>query len=273
MNDRRSSAAIVDLGAYVRTPTSPTGMSPLSGVSQRSGPLVGNALQPQAAFQTGHPSLRPIGRFSLLEWTVKRLANSSLLDAILITGSPGYSKCVERLQIEPARWLPSESKTPVERCFNAAKLVQANWIVLVQNNCPFVDPILVDRLVAAAWATPNSDMISFVSSARPTSSLRGLGLVAEVCHRRALRRLAGRIDANDQRDVSQLIHSMPELFHARCLPLPAALDREGLRWTLETEDDWDKAHMLLDSRSESIDYSELANMAIHCNTSRLLRAK
>jgi spore coat polysaccharide biosynthesis protein SpsF (cytidylyltransferase family) len=147
--------------------------------------------------------------------------------------------------------------------------VQANWIVLVQNNCPFIDPILVDRLVAAAWATPNSDMISFVSSSRPTASLRGLGLVAEVCRRRALRRLAARIDADDQRDVSQLIHSMPELFHARCLPLPAALDREGLRWALETEDDWDKAHMLLDSQSDTIDYSELANMAIHCDTSRL----
>jgi len=73
--------------------------------------------------------------------------------------------------------------------------------------------------------------------------------------------------------VSQLIHSMPELFHARCLALPAALDRPDLRWALETEDDWDKAHMLLDSQSESIDYRELANMAIHFDTSRLRVAR
>jgi spore coat polysaccharide biosynthesis protein SpsF (cytidylyltransferase family) len=165
--------------------------------------------------------------------------------------------------------MPSGSSTPLSRCIEVAKSVQANWIVLVQNNCPFVDPILVDRLVAAAWATPTSDMISFVSSTRPMSCLRSLGLVAEVCRRRALRRLAGRTDANDQREVTQLIHSMPELFHARCLPLPAAVDREGLRWALETEDDWEKAHMLIDSHSDSIDYRELADIAIHCDTSRL----
>ena len=240
MTDRRSSVAIIDLGSR---------------------------------FDHEHPSLRSIGRHSLLEWTVKRLAGSSLLDAIVITGSTAYSSTIEALEIEPARWIHSESHSPLSRCIDVAKLVQANWMVLVQNNCPFVDPILVDRLVAAAWATPTSDMISFVSSTRPTSSLRSLGLVAEVCRRRALRRLAGRTDANDQRDVSQLIHSMPELFHARCLPLPAALDRPDLRWALETEDDWDKAHMLLDSQSDSIDYRELANMAIHCDTSRLRVAR
>ena len=240
MNDRRSSAAIIDLGCQ--------------------------------SFEE-HPSLRPIGRYSLLEWTVKRLAGSSLLDAIVITGSPVYSDRIQRLNIEPARWMPSDSTRPLDRCINVAKLVQANWIVLVQNNCPFVDPILVDRLVAAAWATPTSDMISFVSSVRPTSSLRSLGLVAEVCRRRALRRLAGRTDERDQRDVWQLIHSMPELFHSRCLPLPAAVDRPELRWALETEDDWDKAHMLLDSQSDSIDYRELANMAIHCDTNRLRIAR
>lgn len=236
MNDRRSSAAIIDLGSQCLEE---------------------------------HPSFRSIGRHSLLEWTVKRLSGSSLLDAIVITGSPAYSRRIAGLEIEPARWVPSESSRPLDRCIDIAKSVQANWIVLVQNNCPFVDPILVDRLVAAAWATPTSDMISFVSSTRPTSSLRSLGLVAEVCRRRALRRLANRIDADDSRDVSQLVHSMPELFHARCLPLPAALDREGLRWALDTEDDWDKAHMLLDSQSDIVDYRELANMAIHCDTSRL----
>ena len=236
MTDRRSSVAVIDLGSH---------------------------------FNHHHPSLQSIGRQSLLEWTIQRLSGSSLLDAIVITGSPDYSSFIESLEIEPASWLPSESSTPLSRCIEVAKSVQANWIVLVQNNCPFVDPILVDRLVAAAWATPTSDMISFVSPTRPTSSLRSLGLVAEVCRRRALRRLAGRTDANDQRDVSQLIHSMPELFHARCLPLPAALDRPDLRWALETEDDWEKAHMLLASHRENVDYRELANMAIHCDTSRL----
>ncbi len=179
------------------------------------------------------------------------------------------SDAIQSLNIHPARWFPSALSTPLQRCIEVAKASHANWIVVVQNNCPFVDPILVDRLVAAAWATPTCDMISFVSSARPKQSLRGLGLVAEVCRRRALRRLAGRVVSDDQREVTQLIHSMPELFHARYLPLPTALDRADLHWALETEDDWGKAHMLLDGNSGIVDYRELADMAIHCNTDRL----
>ncbi len=236
MTDHRSSVAIVDLGSHCNHDL---------------------------------PSLQSIGRQSLLEWTVQRLAGSSLLDGIAITGSPDFSSSIEAMKIAPARWMPSASSTPLSRCIDVAKKAQANWIVLVQNNCPFVDPILVDRLVAAAWATPTSDMISFVSPTRPTSSLRSLGLVAEVCRCRALRRLAARTDSNDPREVMQLIRSMPELFHARCLPLPASLDRSDLRWALETKDDWEKAHMLLDSHSDSIDYRELADMVIHCDTNRL----
>ncbi len=236
MNDRRSSVAVIDLGSTE---------------------------------EAHHPALRSIGQYSLLEWTVKRLSGSSLLDGIVVTGSAELSEAIVELEIGPAVWVASELNTPLARCIQVAKSVQANWIVLVQNNCPFVDPILVDRLIAAAWATPTSDLIAFVSSTKPTRSLHSLGLVAEVCRRRALRRLAGRVDANDPRDVSQLIRSMPELFHARCLPLPTALDRENLHWALETEDDWEKAHMLLDSHSEGIDYRELANMAIHCDTGRL----
>ncbi len=236
MTDRRSSVAVIDLG------TEPN---------------------------CDHPALRLIGRQTLLEWTIQRLVESSLLDTICVTGSPHFSNAIDSLTIQQAKWMPSTAGTPLARCIEVAKAAQANWIVLVQDNCPFVDPILVDRLVAAAWATPTCDIISFVSPSRPASSLHGLGLVAEVCRRRALRRLAGRVDSKDDRKVTQLIHSMPELFHARYLPLPAALDREDLRWALETEDDWEKAHMLLDSQSESIDYRELADLAIHCDTSRL----
>ena len=93
--------------------------------------------------------------------------------------------------------------------------------------------------------------------------------MAEVCRRRALRRLAGRTDGNDDREVTQLIRSMPEVFHQRFLPLPASLDREDLRWALETEDDWEKAHMLLDSQGENIDYRELTDFAILCDSNRL----
>ena len=87
--------------------------------------------------------------------------------------------------------------------------MQANWIVLVQNNCPFVDPILVDRLVAAAWATPTSDLISFVSSARPDGfNAWDWGWSPKFADDEPCVDWLVGVDANDQRDVSQLIQSM-----------------------------------------------------------------
>jgi spore coat polysaccharide biosynthesis protein SpsF (cytidylyltransferase family) len=219
----------------------------------------------------GHCAFRKIGKHTLIEWTIRRLAESSLLDAIALTGSAALESMVEGMGIEPARWYPSEALTPLGRTIDVAAKTRAQWIVLVQDNAPFIDPVLVDRLIAAAWATPTIDVISFTSTSRPASSIQNLGVIAKICSTRALKRVAAATSMDeDERAVGRLLLSMPELFRSRCLPLPKALDREGVRWVLETEEDWERAKLLLDSSSADRDYRELADLAIHCDRNRLL---
>ena len=88
MTDRRSSVAVIDLGA---------------------GPVC------------DHPALRLIGRQTLLEWTVQRLVESSLLDTIRVTGGPHFSAAVEELNLRQAKWVASLAATPLLRCIEVAK--------------------------------------------------------------------------------------------------------------------------------------------------------
>ncbi len=264
MVENRSSVAIIDLGSQHRPN--------------------------EAAF-------RPIGKYSLVEWVIRRLSESSLLDAIALTGSQVHYEVLQKLSIQPAQWYPSESPTSLGRTVEVTMAMRAKWIVLVQDSSPFVDPVLVDRLIAAAWATPASDVISFASTAhslsaqhgalsaqhgalaaqhgalsaqpRPIAAQPGVGLIAEICSRRALRRLASVVSlSSDQRSVGRLLLSMPEIFQPRYLPLPKALDRDGVRLVLETEDDWDRAQLLMDSHTEEGDHRELADLAVHCHSHR-----
>ncbi len=277
MADNRSSVTVIDLGSQLLTD--------------------------QVAF-------RKVGKYSLIEWTIRRLAESSLLDAIAVTGTRAQGSKLENLGIQPAIWFPSEAATPLGRTIEVAMATNAKWVVLVQANSPFVDPILIDRLIAAAWATPTSDVISFASSARPSTSPHSIstqsistqsistqsistqsistqsagtqstgtqstgpqnvGLIAEIYNRRALRRLATVASVeSDDRPVGRLLLSMPELFQPRYLQLPKSLDRDGVRWVLETEEDWERAHTLLDSSWADQNYRELADLAMHCDRNRM----
>ncbi len=262
MADNRSSVTVIDLGSQLPTD--------------------------QIAF-------RQVGKYSLIEWTIRRLAESSLLDAIAVTGNRAQGSKLENLAIQPAIWFPSEAATPLGRTIDVAMATNAKWVVLVQASSPFVDPILIDRLIAAAWATPTSDVISFASSARPSTSPQSIspqrtgaqstgaqstgaqstgpqsvGLIAEIYNRRALRRLASVASVeSDDRPVGRLLLSMPELFQPRYLQLPKSLDRDGVRWVLETEEDWERAHTLLDSSWADQNYRELADLAIHCDRNRM----
>ncbi len=214
------------------------------------------------------PPFRRIGCQTLLERTIRRLSECLRLDAIAITGSSEFSAHIQQSHLQPSRWLPSDEFAPLARVADVVWQLDAELAVLVSPSCPFIDPLLVDRLVTAAWGSPEADFVAFASQSRPTFSLDGLGLVAEVIHRRVLRRLGkDQRFSNDPRRIPDLVRSMPEVFQARLLPLPSTLDREDLRFVLENEDDWERAHQIVEASGNDYDYQDLAVLAgnIDCN--------
>lgn len=208
---------------------------------------------------------RRVGRQTLLERTVRRLSESSLLDAIVIVGDNEFSGLVAQSCTQPAYWLPCDASSSVARAWHAADEMNAEWIVSVGATSVFVDPILIDRLLATAWGNPKSDMVAFMSSAGAGLCVEGAGLAGDACNRRVLKKLMleGAIDDKDCRGVSQLLFSMPEMFLTRLIPLPSMLEHTDLRFTLETEKDLDRALMILEATGEDCDYRDLIPLASH----------
>jgi spore coat polysaccharide biosynthesis protein SpsF (cytidylyltransferase family) len=226
--------------------------------------LIDLGCQQPAASGRGLSPFRRVGRQTLLEWTIRRLSDASLLDAIAIVGDSEFSGLITRSHTQPAQWFPCNAELAAERAWYVAQELSAEWVVMIPPTAVFVDPVLIDRVLAAAWAAPKSDAVGFVSAHNPALSMEALGLAGDVCHRRTLKRLVREgFPAGEQRPLSQLIRSMPEAFHTRLVPLPSTIDRAGARFGLESESDLDRALMILDASGDDCDYCDLAHIASH----------
>ncbi|MGN6547619.1 MAG: cytidylyltransferase domain-containing protein [Aureliella sp.] len=207
---------------------------------------------------------RRVGSRTLLERTVRRLSESSLLDAIVIVGDSEFSGLIAQSCTQPAVWLPCDAPSSVARAWHAADELGAEWIVTVGATSVFVDPILIDRVLATAWGNPKSDMVAFMSTVGSGMCVEGAGLAGDVCNRRVLKKLMLERNIDDDcRCVSQLLFSMPEAFHTRLIPLPSVLEHTDLRFTLETEGDLDRALMILEATDDDCDYRDLVPLLSH----------
>ena len=107
-------------------------------------------------------------------------------------------------------------------CFNAAlRESPARAVVRVSADSPFVDPVLIDRLVNTAEDHPNGDYIGYrFGDGRPVIQSR-LGVVAEWCQTAALVQ-ADRETADplDRQQVTRYLYCHPEKFSLRLLPVP-----------------------------------------------------
>lgn len=218
---------------------------------------------------------RRVGRQTLLERTVRRLSESSLLDQIAIVGDKEFSGLISQSCIQPAQWFPCDAPSCVARAWVVADALNAEWIVTVRPTSVFVDAILIDRLLSTAWGNPKCDMVAFMSQANTgiyaSSSVfpqglcvQGAGLAGDVCHRRAVKRLLRDASLDhDPRGLSQLLVSMPEVFQTRLIPVPAVLEHTDLRFTLNSERDLDRALMIIEATGEDYDFRDVIQMAHH----------
>jgi hypothetical protein len=96
-------------------------------------------------------ALRRLDGLTLLEWCIRRLSESTLIDAILVTGPPHYRELISNTGLCNAKWIPSILDSPAQRALELASGLGADWIVFSSPLCPFTDPSLVDRLVSRGW--------------------------------------------------------------------------------------------------------------------------
>lgn len=212
-----------------------------------------------------HPMLaaRRFAGQSLLEWVARRTTDALLLDhvAVIVSGDQQAERLSQTLPADVSIYRAAPEKDAIARLAGAVRDYGAEAIVRVDVEHPFVDPTLIDRLVAKAESHRFCDYIGYCSTRGGTMLLAQLGILAEWCRADAVL-LADRLASGDERQhLTRFIYSRPDVFQLRLIPVPRPLDRDDLRLSLGVAEDWEHAQMILDALGpDNLDWQRIANL-------------
>lgn len=221
----------------------------LDGLSDRS-PLAGIARR------------RFAGK-TLLEWVVRRVSDADQLEQIVVAAGPDTLSCsLAELAPPDARVVFSEAGDLLGRLAAVVRAVPCRGVVRLSVSDPFVDPILIDRLVSSVAGEEDCDYACFcLGDGRPAHESR-MGIFADWCRSDALLR-ADRLarSAADRAEPMQFIAARPSLFNLKHVPVPARLDRGDLRLAIRDEEDWENVEIILDALGpESLDWQYITSL-------------
>lgn len=203
---------------------------------------------------------RQFNGLTLLEWSVRRLFECTLLDSIVITGAPQWRDRVLSGSLGGARWLPSINTTPLKRASEIAERTNAQWLLFVSPTCPFIDPALLDRLIATSWSNATCDYVGFFVPSNPNFSITRLGLAGEICSRQAIRDLERQFPDSTE-PATALLRAADSPHQLRLVPLPVPLQSENLRFNLESIEDWDRAYACMEAIGDDVSWQRLSVIA------------
>jgi spore coat polysaccharide biosynthesis protein SpsF len=200
---------------------------------------------------------RRFGGKTLLEWVVRRISDADRLDGVVVLagGDPFSRKLVAHVPADVRVFFSSEPD-PLGRFAAAVRHFECSAVVRLSVSQPFVDPILIDRLLTLVASGNTCDYASFaLADGRPVMQSQ-LGMFAEWCRGEAVL-LANRLARRDHEraDATRFLHSHPEIFAIRLFPVPPQLDRDDVRLAIQDEEDWEHVQLILDALGpESLDW-------------------
>ncbi len=222
-------------------------------------------------FETGRTGFAPpptslaghrFGNKSLLDWVVRRVTESLLLDQVVIVTDEEQGESIERLAPADVPVFVGSQSDSLGRVAAAVRQYKADQLVRVPLCCPFVDPELIDRLVCTAVANPGIDYVGYFSIDGRPAVLSKVGLFAEWCGAQAVVR-ANSLAKNtaDRENSLQYVFSHADLFQLRFIPIPEKLDRPDVRLTIEADEDWDNAHLIFEALGpERLDWRRILEL-------------
>ena len=217
--------------------------------------------------QGGRASLagRRFGDTTLLEWVVRRVTESLLVEQIAIIGAPEEEATLQRLVPPDVVISTGHHEDYLAHMVAVTRQADASVVVRVSIERPFVDPVLIDRLVCDCNVHPGIDYVGYVVEDGRSALQAKLGVFAELYRAQAVfdaeRRAA---EPADRLDITRFICSRPEMFQLRLLQAPPRLDRRDIRLSIDTEEDWEHANLIIDALSpERLDWQGIAELLIH----------
>lgn len=204
---------------------------------------------------------RRFARTTLLNWVARRMTESLQLDQVAVLADRESAEAIRFGLPADVGILVGEGADPLGRLAHAVADQSCQSVVLVGMDTPFIDPALIDRIVASS-RDGGADYISGCHYDGRPVMMSQLGVMAEWCTVAALRQAdAEARSSTDRHDVTRYIISHPEKFRVRLVPVPRALDDDQLCLTLRCEDDWDVARTIAEALdSVDMDWQSIAQL-------------
>ncbi len=200
---------------------------------------------------------------TLLEWVTRRMTEALLLDHVaVVTDSEHGSQLTNSLPVDLSLFISDPEHDSVTRLAAAVRHYQPGAIVRVDLEHPFIDPAMIDRLVARAESYGCCDYMGYCSTRGGSALLAQLGVLAEWCRADAVLLADQKATQTTERaHLTRFIYSRPDVFQLRLLPVPKPLDRSDLRLSLSVEEDWDHAQLILDALGpENLDWQRITDL-------------
>ena len=212
-----------------------------------------DACSPSDAFlsETRHTSLatRRLSGKPLLEWLVRRISLAESLDrvTVLLPDTQASRKVGDLLPSDVSIYFGGQSD-PLARMAGVVDDFEADSVVRVRLETPFVDPVLIDALIRTASRNSACDYISYSHRNGRPAIRSSIGLFAEWCKGEALLRAHREAtNAADRQHPTRFLYSHPEFFALRFMPAPVALERDDLRLTIQSQEDWDNILQIVEA--------------------------
>ncbi len=207
-----------------------------------------------------------MGGKSVLEWIVRRVTDCQQLDGVIVvTCSAAENRFVTGLVPMDVPVFTGATSEPLGCIAASLEEYPAETAVRVGAQFPFVDSILIDRLVTDAEGHPECDYMSYCCRDGRPAILSPVGLYAEWFRTKSLLRAAklARTEA-DRRSVTGYLYSHPEKFNIRLIPAPSQIDRDDVRLTVDIEEDWENTLTIFEALGpEELDWQRIADLLDH----------
>jgi spore coat polysaccharide biosynthesis protein SpsF (cytidylyltransferase family) len=203
---------------------------------------------------------------TLISRMARRISESQLVQNVVVSGV-GLPSTILTSGIPGTMVLDQPHSHLIERMALAADRTDAEWVVFLSANKPFVDPVLIDRLLSEAKRHSDCDYVGFFSSGGGWQRMQHLGLAGEICHADALRRLRRNLDrltyCGEDSNLAAYFQDAPGVYQMRFIPVPTELDRADLRFAVESENDWDDIQLLSETvASDDTQWQPLATIVL-----------
>ncbi len=206
---------------------------------------------------------RKLGGKTLLEWVARRATDCQRLDRVVVLlGDSPSERELARLTPPDVEVFVGAEPDALARFAALVSRHTPSGIVRICADNPFVDAMLIDRLVSTADAHPHCDYISYASSDGQPSIVSPLGPFAEWCSAKAIAtadRLA--TDPRDRQEVTRYVFSHPKQFKLNLVQLPLNLERKDVQLRIDGKEDWDHIQVIYETLGpEDWDLNRLAGM-------------